>query len=62
MMHLFKKLSLLQNIPVLIFAHVDTLWKFKEMIDFRDEVVQKEKLNMMIYTNEKRKEFKYQSF
>jgi sulfate adenylyltransferase subunit 2 len=61
MMHLFKKAFSPANIPVPV-AHVDTLWKFKEMIDFRDEVVQKEKLNMMIYTNEKGKSLNINPF
>jgi len=32
--------------------HVDTTWKFREMIAFRDEIVGRFKLNLLVYTNE----------
>jgi sulfate adenylyltransferase subunit 2 len=31
--------------------HVDTTWKFKEMISFRDEVARRQKLNLIVYIN-----------
>ena len=32
--------------------HVDTTWKFKEMIKFRDETARRLKLNMLVYINQ----------
>jgi len=32
--------------------HVDTTWKFKEMIAFRDETARRLNLNLLIYTNQ----------
>jgi sulfate adenylyltransferase subunit 2 len=32
--------------------HVDTTWKFREMIEFRDEVARREQLNLIIHTNQ----------
>ena len=32
--------------------HVDTTWKFREMIAFRDEIVGRFKLNLLVYVNE----------
>ena len=34
--------------PVL---HVDTTWKFKEMIAFRDEMVEKNNLDLLVHIN-----------
>jgi len=31
--------------------HIDTTWKFKEMISFRDDVVRKYNLNLIVHTN-----------
>jgi sulfate adenylyltransferase subunit 2 len=31
--------------------HIDTTWKFKEMISFRDEMVRKYNLNLIVHTN-----------
>jgi sulfate adenylyltransferase subunit 2 len=31
--------------------HIDTGWKFKEMITFRDHIVQKEQIEFITYTN-----------
>ncbi len=50
MLHLAKKAFYPENInfPLL---HIDTTWKFKEMIDFRDNIANKYSLDMIIYTN-----------
>ena len=32
--------------------HVDTTWKFREMISFRDETARRLKLNLLVYVNE----------
>ena len=38
--------------PPFPFLHVDTTWKFKEMIQFRDRMAEKYGLEMLVYTNE----------
>jgi sulfate adenylyltransferase subunit 2 len=32
--------------------HIDTTWKFKEMISFRDKIVADHKLNLIVHTNQ----------
>jgi sulfate adenylyltransferase subunit 2 len=32
--------------------HIDTTWKFKEMISFRDQIVADQKLNLIVHTNQ----------
>ena len=32
--------------------HIDTTWKFREMIAFRDEIARRFKLNLLVYINE----------
>ncbi len=32
--------------------HIDTTWKFKEMISFRDQIVADHKLNLIVHTNQ----------
>ncbi len=50
MLHLAKKAFYPGKIPFPL-LHVDTLWKFKEMYDFRDKVVSEENLELLIFTN-----------
>lgn len=38
--------------PPFPFMHIDTTWKFHEMIEFRDKVADKYGLEMLVYTNE----------
>jgi sulfate adenylyltransferase subunit 2 len=38
--------------PPFPMMHVDTTWKFKEMIAFRDEMVKKLGLNLIVHTNQ----------
>ena len=38
--------------PPFPFLHIDTTWKFREMIEFRDRMAQKYGLDMLVYTNE----------
>ena len=38
--------------PPFPFLHIDTTWKFHEMIEFRDRIAQQYGLNMLVYTNE----------
>jgi len=50
MLHLAKKAFLPGKIPFPL-LHVDTLWKFKEMYKFRDDIKAKEKLDLIVFTN-----------
>ena len=49
--HLFKKAFYPLNVPVKL-LHVDTTWKFKEMIKFRDDYASKNNLDLIVYKNE----------
>ncbi len=50
MLHLAKKAFSPGKIPFPL-LHVDTLWKFKEMYKFRDDIKAKEKLDLIVFTN-----------
>ena len=50
LLHLFRKSFYPIDVPVK-FAHIDTTWKFKEMIAFRDYTFEKFNLNSVVYTN-----------
>jgi sulfate adenylyltransferase subunit 2 len=51
LLELFKKSFYPSNIPV-PFLHIDTGWKFKEMIRFRDKVYENNSLKGHVYSNE----------
>jgi sulfate adenylyltransferase subunit 2 len=51
MLELFKKSFYPSNIPI-PFLHIDTGWKFKEMIRFRDKVYENNTLKGHVYSNE----------
>ncbi|MCQ2248793.1 MAG: sulfate adenylyltransferase subunit CysD [Treponema sp.] len=51
MLHLALK-AFYPEKPPFPFMHIDTTWKFKEMIKFRDHVAQKYGLDMIVYSNE----------
>lgn len=51
MLELFKKSFYPSNIPI-PFLHIDTGWKFKEMIRFRDKVYENNSLKGHVYSNE----------
>ena len=38
--------------PPFPFLHIDTTWKFKEMIEFRDRIAREKGIEMLVYTNE----------
>ena len=50
MLHLARKAFYPEN-PPFPFLHIDTTWKLREMIDFRDATAKKYGLNMLVYTN-----------
>lgn len=52
MLHLALKAFYPQK-PPFPFMHIDTTWKFKEMIAFRDAIAKELDLEMIVYTNEK---------
>jgi len=51
LLHLARKAFAPGVIPFPL-LHVDTTWKFKEMIQFRDEIAKKHKLNLLVHTNQ----------
>ena len=51
MLHLALKAFSPEN-PPFPFLHIDTTWKFKEMIQFRDRITQEKGLEMLVYVNE----------
>jgi len=50
LLHLARKAFYPSPIPFKL-LHIDTTWKFKEMITFRDEVVKDLGLNLIVHTN-----------
>ena len=51
MLHLALK-AFYPEKPPFPFLHIDTTWKFKEMLHFRDEIMQSKGLDLIIYKNE----------
>ena len=51
LLHLARKAFYPAPVPFKL-LHVDTTWKFKEMIGFRDEVVRDLGLNLIVHTNQ----------
>lgn len=51
MLHLARK-AFYPEKPPFPFLHIDTTWKFHEMIAFRDKIARKYGLEMLVYTNE----------
>ncbi|MDO5387964.1 MAG: sulfate adenylyltransferase subunit CysD [Clostridia bacterium] len=51
MLHLAMK-AFYPEKPPFPFMHIDTTWKFKDMIKFRDETAKKLGIDMIVYTNE----------
>src|SRR4051812_43969590 len=51
LLHLARKAFYPARIPFPL-LHIDTTWKFREMIAFRDETANRLGLNLVIYTNE----------
>ena len=51
MLHLALK-AFYPEKPPFPFLHIDTTWKFHEMIEFRDAVAKKHGLEMLVYSNE----------
>lgn len=50
LLHLARKAFYPSQLPFPL-MHVDTTWKFREMIKFRNEIVAKHNLNLIVYTN-----------
>jgi sulfate adenylyltransferase subunit 2 len=51
LLHLARKAFAPGVIPFPL-LHVDTTWKFKEMIAFRDQIAKKHNLNLLVHTNQ----------
>lgn len=50
LLHLLKK-ACSPGKPVIPLLHIDTLWKFREMIEFRDSEAARHGVEMLVYTN-----------
>ena len=51
MLHLAMK-AFYPELPPFPFLHVDTTWKFHEMIEFRDRIAAEKGIEMLVHTNE----------
>ena len=51
MLHLAKKAFYPSKIPFKL-MHIDTTWKFKEMINFRDETAKRYNLDLLVHINQ----------
>lgn len=51
MLHVAKK-AFFPGRPPFPLLHIDTTWKFREMIAFRDETVRRDQLDLIVHTNE----------
>lgn len=61
MLHLMKKAFYPSKIPFPL-LHVDTLWKFREMIEFRDRKAKEDDFDLLIYYNEEGKKININPF
>ena len=51
LLHLARKAFYPANLPFPL-LHVDTTWKFRDMIAFRDRIEREQNLDLIVYTNE----------
>ena len=51
MLHLTMK-AFFPGKPPFLLMHVDTTWKFREMIEFRDQLIKKLGLELLVYINQ----------
>ena len=51
LLHLARKAFAPGRIPFPL-LHVDTTWKFREMIEFRDQMAKKHDLDLLVHTNQ----------
>ncbi|EGF1229609.1 sulfate adenylyltransferase subunit CysD [Campylobacter jejuni] len=61
MLHLLQK-AFYPATPPLPLVHVDTTWKFKEMIEFRDKRAKELSMELIVYANPKGKEINISPF
>lgn len=55
MMHLAQK-AFWPAAPPFPFLHIDTTWKFREMIEFRNRIAERNNITMLVHTNRQRQE------
>lgn len=53
MLHLARK-AFWPALPPFSLLHVDTTWKFREMIEFRDRIARESGMNLLVHTNHAR--------
>ncbi len=61
MLHLAKK-AFFPAVPPFPLLHVDTTWKFREMIEFRDKVAKESGMELLTYINPEGKEMEINPF
>jgi sulfate adenylyltransferase subunit 2 len=61
MLHLAQK-AFFPSVPPFPLVHIDTLWKFKEMINFRDKRVKEVGMELLVYSNPKGVEMEISPF
>ncbi|MGM0601427.1 MAG: sulfate adenylyltransferase subunit CysD, partial [Candidatus Rifleibacteriota bacterium] len=61
MLHLARK-AFYPAVPPFPLVHVDTTWKFKEMIDFRTKVAEETGMELLVYINPKGAEMNISPF
>src|SRR5689334_24320677 len=50
MLHLAKKAFFPSRLPLPL-LHIDTGWKFRDMLQFRDELARRDSLRLIVHTN-----------
>ena len=58
MLHLAMK-AFYPEKPPFPFLHIDTTWKFREMIEFRDRIQKKKGMEMLVYPNKKERQLDF---
>ncbi len=61
LLHLARKAFYPNTVPFPL-VHVDTTWKFKEMVEFRDMIAKKHNIDLRVYSNPAGKEHKITPF
>ncbi len=61
LLHLVRKVFYPSSPPFPL-VHIDTMWKFREMIEFRDKTAKDSEMELIVYTNPKGKEINISPF
>ncbi len=61
LLHLVQK-AFYPLVPPLPMVHIDTMWKFKDMLKFRDKRAKEARMKLIVYTNPKGKDMNISPF